>query len=195
MEYPLQLRFKLLALANQIYVNDARGAPVCYVRQKMLKIKEKVDVYTDESMQKLLCQIGADRVIDFSAAYSFIDPAGQGFGSVKRRGMKSFFRSHYEINDENGQHDFTIREENPMAKVFDSLLGEVPIVGFFTGYIFQPKYVITDPQGQLAFRLTKQKSFFESTFTMDKLLEVDSFEELRALMSVLMMALLERRRG
>ncbi len=195
MKYPLTLRFKLFAIAKQVYVKDAADAMVCYVRQKMFRLKEKVDVYTDDSQKNLLCQISADRMIDFSAAYGFTDASGEKFGSVKRRGMKSLWRSHYEIADENGKHDMTIREENPMAKVFDSLLGEVPVLGILTGFFFQPRYVITNIQDQPVLRLHKRRSFLESTFSMEKLADLDDVEELRAIMAVLMMALLERRRG
>ena len=40
MQYPLELSFKIIALAPQIYVKDARGQELLYVRQKLLKLKE-----------------------------------------------------------------------------------------------------------------------------------------------------------
>ena len=45
MQFPLQLRFKVLALATQIYVTDASGATVFYVKQKMFKLKEDIAVF------------------------------------------------------------------------------------------------------------------------------------------------------
>ena len=43
--------------------------------------------------------------------------------------------------------------------------------------------------------MTKEPAFFESIYRVDKLVEYDPVDELRALMSFLMMALLERSRG
>ena len=49
MDYPLQLSFKLLALAPQIYVRDRAGQLRMYVKQKLLKLKEQVTVFAARS--------------------------------------------------------------------------------------------------------------------------------------------------
>jgi hypothetical protein len=49
MNYPLDLSFKLLALASQIYVRDSQGNLVFYVKQKMFKLKEAITVFGDEA--------------------------------------------------------------------------------------------------------------------------------------------------
>ena len=131
MQYPLSLSFKIMALAPQIFVRDANGDVVCYVKQKMFKLKEAVTVFRDQTKTDVFCEIKADRVIDWSAKYSFFDASGESFGSVKRKGMKSIWKAHYEVYDEADNHISNISEENPMAKVMDSVLGEIPIVGFF----------------------------------------------------------------
>ncbi len=89
----------------------------------------------------------------------------------------------------------SIREENPWAKVMDGVLGEIPILGFFTGYLFHPAFKVTRPEGDVVMRLVKQPSFFESTFHIEKMEDVDESEETRILLSLLMMVLLERSKG
>jgi len=195
MNYPLDVRFKILALAPQIHVIDATGETVCYVKQKLFKLKELVNVFEDPSRQKKLCEIKADRIIDWSASYHFYDANGESFGSVKRRGLRSMWKAHYEVYDEQESHQGTITEENPMAKIADAMLSEVPLLGAFSGYFFHPKYVLTTPHGQDIFRATKRPSMFESKYVIDKLVELDPVEELRGLMAYLMMLLLERTRG
>lgn len=195
MNYPLNMRFKLLAVAPQIFVDDSAGETVCYVKQKLLKLKEAVTVFRDSSQQQVLCEIKADRVIDFSANYRFIDPSGESFGSVRRRGMRSLWKAHYEIHDETGQHTSNITEANPLAKIGDSLLGEIPILGALTGYLFHPRYELTDVDGTVRMKMTKKPSFFEACYTVERMMDYDDVAELRGLMSFLMMALLERRRG
>ena len=48
MNYPIKLSFKLLAIASQIYVRDANGQLIGYVKQKLLKLKEDINVFADE---------------------------------------------------------------------------------------------------------------------------------------------------
>ena len=64
MNYPLKLSFKLLAIASQIYVRDANGNLLGYVKQKLFKLKENIDVFADEGQTQLLFNIKADRMLD-----------------------------------------------------------------------------------------------------------------------------------
>lgn len=194
MQYPLQLSFKIVAFAPQIFVTDATGKGVCYVRQKLLKLRESVAVFTDSTKQTQLCQIDADRVIDFSASYHFTDMSGERFGAVRRHGMRSLFKAHYEILDE-GTPQFTVTEDNALVKVLDATLGEIPILGMFTGYFLHPTYTVKGLDGTEVVKIKKEPAFFEGRFSIEKLVELDEVTELRILMSLLMMVLLERRRG
>jgi len=194
MNYPLQLRFKLLALAPQIYVQDALGVTACYVKQKLFRLKEKVEVYTDESRSHLLCTIGADRMLDFNASYHFRTPEGGTLGSVRRRGMKSLWRAHYEILDDRDQQEYEIRETNAFIKILDSVIGEIPVIGLFTGFFFNPRYEVTQ-NGQTILKVTKHRAFFESRFTIEQVIPVSDKDELRLMLSLLMFVLLERSRG
>jgi uncharacterized protein YxjI len=194
MNYPLQLRFKILALAPQIYVQEAGGQEVCYVKQKLFKLREKVEVFTNSSRQNLLATIQADRIIDFNAAYAFTTPDGQQIGAVRRRGMRSLWKAHYEVLDGSGQVAYDIREENPWSKILDSVLGEIPVVGLFTGFFCHPKYSISR-QGNTVMRLTKNRSFLESTFNIEKVGDLPAQDELPIILALLMFGLLERSRG
>ena len=49
MQYPLELKFKVLALAPQISVTDAGGQQIFYVKQKLFKLKEAVTVFARAS--------------------------------------------------------------------------------------------------------------------------------------------------
>src|SRR5687768_7535937 len=136
MNFPVDLTFKLIALASQIYVRDSDGQLLGYVKQKLLKLKEDINVFADESQSLVLYNIKADRVLDFSARYTFRDGSGNVIGSIKRKGMRSIWRANYEIFNAAEHHEASISEESGWIKVFDSLVGEVPVLGMFTGYFF-----------------------------------------------------------
>lgn len=193
--YPLSFEFKIGTLANDFIVKDASGTTVAYVRQKMFKFKEAIQVYTNEQKTKVAYTINADRIIDFNASYSFKNENNEELGKVGRKGMKSLLKANYEVFTHNNDKEFQIKEENPWAKVFDSLLGEVPILSMFTGYLFNPKYIVNSTDGKPAVRLTKEPSFFGRKFKLEKLGELDKKESERIILSLMMMSLLERRRG
>ena len=194
MKYPLDLRFKLLSLSQQITVRDAEGTSILFVKQKMLRLKEKVEVFSDSSLKSKLFEINADRIIDFSANYRFTAADGSEWGSVRRLGMRSLWSAHYEVIEGNAV-DMHIREENPWKKFVESLLGEIPIVGFVALYLINPSYLITMADGTTAMRVVKKPSILERYFVIEKVNEVDQDDELRALLSLIMMVLLEKSRG
>ena len=195
MQYPLSFTFKLLALAPQIYVKDAGGNWVCYVKQKLFKLKENIKVFADDSQTTLLCEISADRVIDWSACYRITDAEGNSLGSVRRQGMRSLWKAAYEIADANDQPLASIREENAFVKVLDHLFTRLPFGGGRSGDVLHPKDLVRDAQDQPLMRLTKRPALFEGKFELEKLQEMDSVAELSTIMSLLMMTLLEKRRG
>src|SRR5687768_9431086 len=139
MRFPLTLRFKSVAVSPQISVTDSSGQLLFYVKQKAFQLKESVTVFSDVEQTGPLYRIAADRVIDISARYRIEDRAGVHLGFLQRQGMKSFWRAHYEIHGPTGLI-LTIGEENPWAKVADSFLGEIPVLGLLTGFLFHPAY-------------------------------------------------------
>ncbi len=195
MNFPIELSFKILALASQIYIRDASGNMIGYVKQKMFKLKEDINIFSDESQTNQRFNIKADRVIDFSARYNFTDSAGNQLGSIKRQGMRSIWRANYDIFDAGGNQIFRINEESGWVKVVDSLIGEIPIVGMFTGYVFNPSYIVSRTDGTPVARVQKQPAFFEGKFQLSEIGQLNEKEETQVLLSVLMMILLERKRG
>lgn len=195
MNYPIDLTFKLLALASQIYIRDANGNLMGYVKQKLLKLKEDINVFADESQTNILFNIKADRVLDFSARYNFTASNGQSLGSIKRQGMRSIWKANYEISDASGNQVMQIHEESAWIKVADSLIGELPIIGMFTGYLFNPAYIVSRMDNSPVLRLQKQPAFFESKFQLSAQGQMSESEETLVLLGALTMVLLERARG
>jgi hypothetical protein len=195
MQFPLSLSFKILALAPQVYVRDASGAVQMYVRQKLMKLKEAVTVFADEAQTTPLYTINADRVIDWSARYRIAEASGgRELGAVKRQGMRSIWRAQYEV-ERDGAVVMNIREANPWVKVMDHLLGEIPGLGLLTGYFFHPAYLVSRADGTQILKLTKQAAFMEGRFTLESLATLADEDERLAVLSLLMMLLLERARG
>lgn len=193
--FPLTFTFKIGTIANDFTIKDANQSTIAYVRQKLFKFKEAIMIYAKEDKKDLIYTINADRVIDFNANYQFKNQDDEILGRVGRRGMKSLWKASYEIFDNENTVQYRIGELNPWAKVGDALLGEVPVLSLFSGYLFNPKYGLTTPEGNLVAKLSKQPSFFGRSFKLDKIDEFKKEESERIILSMMMMLLLERRRG
>jgi uncharacterized protein YxjI len=198
--YPVKMTFKILALAPQIYVRDAQNRDLLYVKQKLLKLKEEVNIFSNESQTQQLYQIKADRIIDFSAKYTVRNAQGQEVGAIKRQGMASLWRSTYDIFGGGPNPDFQIKEQSVFVRFMDSLLSEVPVLGMFSGYFFNPVYLVRragqPDNSPPVMKMVKKPSFLEGIFYIEKTdntLRPD--EEERLIVCYLMMALLEKNRG
>lgn len=196
LNFPLTFEFKIGTMSNDFIARDASQNVIAYVRQKMFKLKEDVIVFSNDTKTKELYRIRADKWIDFNTTYSFTSPNEQTYlGSVGRKGMKSLWKANYTIFDTDKKEEYVISEENPWAKVGDALLGELPIVSLFTGYLCNPKYIIKDMNGNPVARLSKSASFFGRKFTLESIGNIPAEDGERLMLSLMMMVLLERRRG
>jgi len=194
-QFPIQFQFKITTLANDFIAKDAKGATVAYVREKMFKFIDEVSVYDDDSKSDLRYTIKANKWLDFSASYAFNNSTGAEIGRVARKGWASIWKARYEIYDEKQQQDLFIQEDNGWVKVGDALLSEVPLLGVLTGYFFNPSYKVFRPDGTVIARLKKEPSLLGRQFSVSKLSDFAKGEEERIILSLMMMILLERRRG
>jgi hypothetical protein len=194
-QFPVQFTFKIGTLSNDFLVEDAMGNDIGYVRQKMLKLIDEVVVYDNDLKSNILFTIKANKWIDFSTTYTFTNHLGQEIGRIGRKGWASIWKARYEIFDEKVNQDLLIQEENAWVKVGDALLSEIPILGLFTGYLFNPSYIVTRPDGTEVIRLKKQPSLVGRRFSLEKLNNFEPGEEERVILVLMMMILMERRRG
>ena len=64
MNYPLTLDFKKIALAKQATLTDASSMPIAYGRQKILRLKEELEIFKDKTKEKKVCSIKANNLLD-----------------------------------------------------------------------------------------------------------------------------------
>jgi len=194
--FPLKFTFRILTLAPRMDVVDAAGRPVLHARQKLFKFKEHVEIFTDATRATKLAEIRANKIIDWSARYNFTDAWGGEIGSVGRKGWRSIWRAHYNVfNPGDTVPDFSIREENPFAKVMDSIFGQIPVLGLLTAWLFHPRYLATRSGGDGALRLEKKPAFWQGKFDIHQTGDLTPRETMNLLLSFIMLTLLERRRG
>jgi hypothetical protein len=191
--YPLELSFKIATIGTRVRVVDAAGRQIAYLRKKKFRLKEDVRIYEDESLERELYRIRANRVVDFGASYAVSGPDGRPLGAIRQRGVRSIWKSSYEVSGPNGKTIGVIHEENPFVKVLDGLAEAVPFADSLGGLFFNPAYLV-DLGGETVLRMQKERSVFESRFRLDRLSDLSEEEDL-LLASLMMVLLLERDRG
>ena len=195
LQYPLFLKFKLTTLSSDFTITDSNENSLAYVRQKMFKLKEDVVVFNNESKSQENFRIRANQWIDFNASYAITDSFGKNLGKIARKGMRCIWKATYNIFDQNDTQKYKVQEENAWVKVLDGMVGEIPIIGMFTGYFLNPSYIVHDNNGKEIYRLKKMPSFFGRKFQLDQINDIPDHEETLVVLSLMMMVLLERAKG
>jgi uncharacterized protein YxjI len=192
--FPLELSFRLITLSNQIYVRDAEGRQVAYVRQKLLRLKELIKIFPNQTATDQTYEIQADRVLDFSGRYRISDANGREIGVVQQKGMKSLWRAKFVVS-RNGQEVAHITEKSVLTRFLDKVVGELPFVGVVSSYVFQPSYLVENAQGQLLMEMAKQATLFEGVFKVEQRQAFSISDQQLLVMALIMVVLLERTRG
>ena len=195
LQYPLFLKFKITTLASDFTITDSNENSLAYVRQKMFKLKEDVVVFNNESKSQENFRIRANQWIDFNASYAITDSFGKNLGKIARKGMRSIWKATYFVMDAFDNQKYKVQEENAWVKIIDGFFTEIPILGIFTGYFFNPTYIVHDNNGKEIYRLKKMPSFFGRKFQLDQINDIPDHEETLVVLSLMMMVLLERAKG
>ena len=200
--YPLNLRFKLVALTPRIIVTDNNVEEVLFVKQKVLALREDIRIFSDQSESREVYNIKAEQILDFNTRYNFYDSkSSQHLGSVKARGWRSIWSATYHIDDPQQKQMMYIKEDNPWVKIADSIFGDLPVIGWLSGFVFHPSYTCyrgadVDDRSQPIMRITKQGAFFENMFNIELLdPQIDPDQETSAILSFMLMVQFMRRRG
>jgi hypothetical protein len=124
---PVANLYKVSALAPG---NEA-GAPVAFVRQKKLAIREDLRFFADESESEELFRVKARQVVDVGGRYDVTTPAGERIGVLQRRFAQTLLRTTWAIldADEGALAEVT---ESSMARAVLRRVVDVPLLYHFS---------------------------------------------------------------
>lgn len=148
-----RIRRKILAMAQQYYVEDQQGNQIGYSKQAMFKLKEDIRVFASEQMVQELFRIQQTNWSDAWGQFAIVDSAsGVPVGHVRRKALASMVRSEWEMYNATGQLVGGIYEKTgralarrfvPMGALIPSKL-EVTLQGQTVATIDQQFKVIGD---------------------------------------------------
>ncbi len=104
---------KLLGEEFHIYSDDSMQNMIGYSKQKALKLKEDIRVYSDEQKTVELLRIKQSGMLDFKGNFEIIDgPSGQNIASIKRKALMSIGKDSYKVIDTKGREVGEITEDS-----------------------------------------------------------------------------------
>jgi uncharacterized protein YxjI len=148
-------------MAN-LYRISADGAPVAFVRQKKLAIKEDIRFYADESQTEELFRIKARALMELGGRYDVTTPAGEKVGVLGKVFGKSLLRSTWSIMDANEQELAIAKERSQFWAIARRVVDAVPY-GDFIPILF---HFTIDAGDQHLGELTR-KVGIRDTYTLD----------------------------
>lgn len=193
LKFPLDIKFHIATFSNDFSVTDANNQSVFYVREKILSWRDVIKVYRDSSKKEELYQLRSNKVIDFQQTFTITDANGNIVGKAKRKTLKSFWTATFHIYDANDNHIFTIKERSGFTRMMDGMVGEIPVVGFFSGYLFNPKYALSNLQGTELMEVSKEPSFFGRKLKLNQYQQTE--DDALFVLSFMLMLITDRNRG
>ena len=194
-QYPLNFLFKITTVSNDFTATDASGKTIFFVREKLFKLRDHINVYRDESKKEILYDLVSNKIIDFQQTFTITNAQKQIVGKVRKKTVRSVIKATYHLQDAEGNHIYTIKERNASVRILDFIFDElVPVAGELSGYILNPKYVVTDLDGNELMEMRKKRSFWGRKFDVNKLTK-KPFNEEQVILSLVLMIIQQRDRG
>ncbi len=126
-------RFEIEQLVRplvNLYRISAAGAPVAFVRQKRMAIKEDIRFFRTEDETEELFRIKARSVMEFGGRYDVTTPAGEKIGVLGKVFGKSLLRSTWSIMDAGEQEVAVAKERSQFWAIVRRVIDAVPYGDF-----------------------------------------------------------------
>lgn len=99
-----RIRKKIVAIANQYWIEDREGQSLGYTRQKIISLKDDIRYFSDESMSSEVFRVKQEQIVDTWGTFGVIDSATNVcLGKLRRRIKSSVTSDEYLILDPFGQ--------------------------------------------------------------------------------------------
>ncbi len=106
------IKQKIIARAPKYFVRNSSDEQVAFVQQKLMKLKEDIRIYSDESKTTEIMSIRQANIMDFSGSYNVVDSqSGEVVGILKRKGLKSMLKDEWKILDASQNEIGKIKEQ------------------------------------------------------------------------------------
>ncbi len=150
------LRQKVFAIANKYYILDGQNNQLGFCAQKLLRFKEDIRIFTDESKTRELLAVQQTQIVDAWATFRITDSTtGQLVGYLKRQWGRSFLRSEWHIHD---------GYDRPFARIIEDSAGMAILRRILT---FLPAHYFIEANNVRIARLDQRFQIIGDTWYLD----------------------------
>ncbi|HKF00547.1 MAG TPA: hypothetical protein VKG45_16650 [Actinomycetes bacterium] len=108
---------------------------LCHVRQKRMRIRERVDFYADEADRVPVLHIQARTVFEVGGRYDVRLPDGRPIGMLQKQFARSLVRSSWQVLDLDGRELASVQEQSMFVALLRRLWDFIPFVESFPNLI------------------------------------------------------------
>jgi uncharacterized protein YxjI len=175
-----------VAIANQYWIEDQQGNSLGYTKQKLLRLKEDIRIYTDESMNTELFRLQQQQIMDMWGTFAIIDSGTNVcVGKLKRQALSSgLVKDEYLLLDPNGQQ---------VGRVVEST-GRGLARKWIPGGALIPEHVAVEFNGQEVAQIKQQFKIVGDIWEVDCTRVPAQFDRRVLLGCMIMMGMIERQR-
>lgn len=181
-----RIRKKVLAITNQYWIEDAQGNSLGYSKQKLIRIKEDIRVFTDVSMSSELFRIKQEQVMDMWGTFAVIDSTTDAVvGKLRRQALSSgFYVDEYMLLDAYGNAVGRVAERSGrgLARKY------VPLGNLV------PEQLVVEFNGQQVAEIKQQFKVIGDIWEVDCSRLPASFDRRTLISTMLLMGMIERDR-
>jgi len=180
-----RIRKKVIALANQYWIEDAQGRQLGYTRQKIIRIKENVPVFSDESMSQELFRIVQEQIVDMWGTFAVVDtPTNTLIGKIRRNWVSEIGVDEYQLFDAYGRQ---------YGRVYERA-GRGLLRKYVPGGKLVPEQVIVEYMGQPVAEIKQQFKIIGDIWEVDCSRIPPELDRRTLLGAMILMGVIERDR-
>jgi uncharacterized protein YxjI len=148
-----RIRKKVLTIGNRYYIEDRQGIVLGFSKQKLMRVKDDIRIYSDENMTNEIFRIQQENIVDDWGTWAVIDSRSNVcVGKMRRSYLSNYAQDEYALLDPNNQQIGRVVEPSSRGLMRKYLPGgglvteqvKVEYYGRLVAYIQQQFKVIGD---------------------------------------------------
>ena len=181
-----RIRKKVIAITNQYWIEDAQGRSLGYSKQKLIRIKESIRIFTDDSMSSELFRIQQEQIMDMWGTFAVVDSATEAVvGKIRREALSSgIYKDAYVLLDQYG---------NAVGRVAERA-GRGLARKFVPGGSLVPEQLVVEFGGQQVAEIKQQFKVIGDIWEVDCSRLPARFDRRTLIAAMLLMGMIERDR-
>jgi hypothetical protein len=181
-----RIRKKVLTIWNKYWIEDPGNNLLGFSKQKMLKLKEDIRIYTDESMNSELFAIKQEQIFDAWGTFAIIDTnTNTTLGFIRRGFLSEFGRDAWEMQDAN---------RRPVGRIFETSLGRALARKYMPGGGLVPEKMTVELDGKPIAEINQEFKIIGDIWNINCIAVPPTLDRRVMLSCALLMGMIERDR-